>query len=133
MILMDTAPGLLSYRGRRTRQRIPQVNKHDVIVRVSWRSRGRIPWIAEQVGVLHHEIQGAIVRILPECLVETKGTLLDGPVLTIGRLWIAIADESKLVGRVQAHVFSDIIPTVVGVEHGVVQRILEAIGSGRGM
>src|ERR1039457_2976852 len=96
-----------------------------------------LPWAAAVVHQIGrgrpkrssaHEVQCSIVRVLPKRLVEADGAFLDGPVLAVGRFRIAVTGESVLVGRVDGHVLPDVVATVVGVEQGVVHRVLEAVG-----
>src|SRR5580692_10501469 len=70
---------------RLSRQRVAQVQEQQVVVRIPGRSGSQVPGVAEEVRVLEDEAQRSIVRVLPECLIETERGLLDSPVLAISR------------------------------------------------
>jgi hypothetical protein len=78
------APRILVVRGL-SRQGVPQVQENQAVVRIPRRARSRIPRIAEEVRILEDEAQRAIVRVLPERLVETESAFLDSAVLAVGR------------------------------------------------
>src|SRR5579863_754256 len=48
-----------------TGQRVAQVEEHHVQVRVGGLSSDNKPRIAREVGILAHEVQGAILRVFP--------------------------------------------------------------------
>src|SRR5580700_2868609 len=119
--------------GRLARQRVPQVQEKQVVVRVPRRACGHVPWIAEQVRVLEDEAQRTVVGVLPKRLVETDGAFLDGPVLAVGGFRIAVAHQGVFIGGIDHYVPSDVVATVVGKKDRVMRVILEAVEGGIGM
>ena len=102
-------------------------------MRIPGCARGHIPRVAEEVRVLEDEAQRSVVRVLPEGCVEADGAFLDGPILAIGRLRIAVADQRVLVGGIDDYVPANVVAAVISEKQGLARRVLEAIRRGRGM
>src|ERR1035438_775444 len=90
-------PSLLERR-RASGQRVTQVQVNCVVVRGLRRAGSHVPGIAHEVLVLAHEVDGAVFRVLPDGLVESKADLIDHAVLAVGGTGVAVAHPGSAVG-----------------------------------
>src|SRR5579871_713720 len=109
------------------RQSIAEVEEQHAEAGIFRLSAGDEPRIADQVGVLAHEVEGPPLGILPDGLVEAERDFLNGAVLPVSGPDVAVADQHRLGdGGVDDHVLLDVSAAVVGVEQRVLVRVLEA-------
>jgi len=124
--VLHTSENELLRRGRRAGQRVSQVQHDHVHVRVSWGAGSDEPRGAGEVGVLGHESQGSVLRILPEGICESDRTFLDGSVLAVGTAVEAIADEAAVIWS-RDGIALDVDSAVVGVQQEVLVREFETV------
>src|SRR5947209_8685910 len=84
-IALSPFDNLLLRRRRCARQRVTQVEHQHVEMRVVGLSHRDEPGIAGQPGVLTHQIDGAILRIFPERLIEAESDFLNRTVVAVRR------------------------------------------------
>src|SRR6266404_361427 len=89
--------GELLDRWRSARQRIANHHIHRIVVRSLGPAGGHIPRHAIHILILSHQVESAVLGVLPEGLVEAEGHFVDGAVLAVGRSRVAIADASRPV------------------------------------
>lgn len=122
---------LLLLSGRAPGQRVAQVEEHHAQMSVFRRSSCDEPRIPRNIGVLTHEIQGAVFPVFHDGLGESAGDFLNVAVLTRGSHSAGgpVSNGRRAVG-IERGVLKDINTTVVGVEKCLVVGELEA-GNGR--
>src|ERR1700693_4962152 len=107
---------LLLHRRRRSGQRVPKIQKEHVQVRGAWLARRHVPRMANQMGVLHHELHSSIVGITPERVREAEGSLLNRTIVIRWRTVIAKADLLA-IRRINGHSLLEVSAAVVRIEH----------------
>jgi len=89
------------------------------------------PRIASEVRILAHQVQRAVLCVLPQRLIETKRDLLDGAVLTVRRTCVSVPDTATI--GIYGHIPADVNAAVVAVYHGVLVGELETRNRGSGV
>ena len=107
--------GLILDRRRRAWQHVAEVEPDHVLMRALGCTRRQRPWIAEEVGVLQHHLQGPEFTVSPDRLGEAYGAFLRGFVVTVRRTRKAVADPCFTIG-VERRISANVDPAVVRVK-----------------
>ena len=79
------------------------------------RSQIHVPRVAEEISVLEHGLESAVLGVSPPGLGPSEGAFLGGLVLAVGRAGIAVADQALPIG-VDRDIAAGVNAAIVGVE-----------------
>src|ERR1017187_3323147 len=112
--------GLLRSRGA-TRKRVPNVEVDGAVAGMVQRAQGDIPGVPSQELVLAHHVDGAVLRILPNGLVDAERILPLDVVIAVRRTQEAVTNLGGAVG-VKRHVLADPETAEIGVQQGLLRH-----------